>query len=522
MKNRVIVLTILFVILAATGVYATIGSWTSTSNDGNTLLWLQTSTVLENGKVLIAGGVGLNGAIPAPSLFDPNTRTFATTGSLVTSRNGHNAVLLNNGLVLVVGGNNPNTGSLSSAELYTPQTGTFTGTGSLNVPRYGATATLLKNGMVLVIGGAYQNQATVLNSAELYDPKSGTFTLTGNLILARWHHTATLLDNGKVLVAGGQTNYPTCFRCTAQYTGAAELYDPATGTFTSTGSMIAPRLYHSATLLNSGNVLVAGGPTQASTAAEIYNPTTGTFTTTAPLIVWRDQHTATLLNNGTVLLAGGYQPNLAQITFTAEVYDPVAGTFSATPNMAQARYNNSASLLGNGSVLVVAGTSATLPAGAIGSAETYSPASLTPTALISISVAPANQTFAVGVSVNLTATGTFNGSGTETLASASWSSTNTAVATVSNDWSNYGTVLGVGPGTATIKACTGTICGSIDVTVLPHASLLLGGPSGAGGVYEKYDDNGSLLANGTIPIALTMHTAIRLQKWARFRGRGHK
>jgi len=173
---------------------------------------------------------------------------FIPTGDLNTARSFYTATLLNDGKVLVAGGQETLSGSLTAtAELYDPATGTFTPTGSMSTPRISASATLLNNGMVLIAGGGS-------SSAELYDPATGSFTLTGSMTTSRALQTATLLNNGTVLVVGGgPCSSAGCFLATA------ELYDPATGTFTPTGSLNTPRVGNTATLLNDGTVLIAGG-----------------------------------------------------------------------------------------------------------------------------------------------------------------------------------------------------------------------------------------------------------------------
>ena len=165
------------------------------------------------------------------------------------------------------------TAGLADAELYNPATGTFSTTGSLNTPRYYYTATLLNNGMVLVVGG--QNSSDVLASAELYNPATGTFTPTGSLNTARTRHTATLLNNGMVLIAGGSDYGIVDF---GQALASAELYDPATGTFAPTSNMNIGRVWDTATLLNNGMVLIAGGYgyDQWLSSSELYEPATRT------------------------------------------------------------------------------------------------------------------------------------------------------------------------------------------------------------------------------------------------------
>src|SRR5205814_1371282 len=128
---------------------------------------------------------------------------------------------------------------------------TFSNTGSLNTGRYAHTATLLPTGGKVLVAAGVNSIGNASTSAELYDPASGTWTATGSLNPARRSHTATLLPTGKVLVAGGDS--------ASGYLASAELYDPASGSWTATGSVNTARFNHTATLLPNGKVLVSGG-----------------------------------------------------------------------------------------------------------------------------------------------------------------------------------------------------------------------------------------------------------------------
>ena len=219
-----------------------------------------------------------------------------------------------------------------------PEQVTFAPSASMSVGRSEHTAILLPNGKVLVVGGS--DGALSLATAELYDPANGTWTTTGSMSVARRGlPTATLLPTGKVLVAGGSNDTTLA---------SAELYDPANGTWSSTGSLSAGRYGHTATLLKNGKVLVAGGNNLAS--AELYDPASGTWSSAGSMATVRSWHTATLLNDGKVLVAGG---TLA----SAELYDPTSGTWSSTGNMGGFRYSHTATLLPDGKVLVTGGYS---------------------------------------------------------------------------------------------------------------------------------------------------------------------
>jgi hypothetical protein len=181
----------------------------------------------------------------------------------------------------------------------------WTFTGSLKTAQASETATLLNNGQVLVAGGRQRGNFN-LTTAELYNPSTATFSTTGSLNTGRNSHTATLLENGEVLIAGGQAQVGTSVVCLA----GAELYNPSTGKFTVTGSMATARCGHTATLLNNGLVLIAGGGNSGNVVAtaELYNPSTGTFTATGSMTTQRSAHTATLLRTATSSLQGAALP----------------------------------------------------------------------------------------------------------------------------------------------------------------------------------------------------------------------
>lgn len=230
------------------------------------------------------------------------------------------------------------------------------------------TAVVMHDGHVLICGGTVNAEiGGVLASAEIYDPVSRTFTRTGAMAYARQGHTATVLDNGLVLIAGGAANIG--FRSEM---ASAELYDPATGTFRPTGSMHTAREGHTATLLRDGRVLIAGGsPNGLNTtdSAEIYNPRTGLFTAIAPMTVPREAHSATLLRNGKVLIAGGGRGGMpgGYIAYaTAEVFDPLTNTFTAlAAHMVYDRVGHAAALLRDGRVLLAGGKSSKVRTGGL-------------------------------------------------------------------------------------------------------------------------------------------------------------
>lgn len=179
-----------------------------------------------------------------------------------------------------------------------------------------------------------------------------TWATNSPLNVARWAHTATLLNDGTVLIAGG-----TIYNTNGNFanTNACELYDPQTGISSFTASMQNSRNSHRATLLSNGQVLVSGG---GGSSSEVYDPGTGTWINYASMNAERIVHTATLLPNGKVLAAGGYNDNSGQDLSSAELYDPVAGTWTPTASMPYPADTFAAVLLTNGTVLVCGGSDA--------------------------------------------------------------------------------------------------------------------------------------------------------------------
>ncbi|TKB75924.1 MAG: hypothetical protein E8D46_00815 [Nitrospira sp.] len=339
-------------------------------------------------------GGGCSGTGPCAVTLNQNTTITATFVAppppMTIDRAGHAAARLANGQILITGGFSSSTfpgPPLDTAERYDPTTNTFTAlAGRMRSARTGHTATLLLNGQVLLTGGQIDtNNGDGSNGAELYDPATETFTaIAATMTVPRGAHVAVLLPNGKVFLAGG---FNMGFTDIPFAHNTAELYDPATQTFTAiAATMTSSRSDHpAATLLPNGKVLIAGGKDTFNNilnTAELYDPTTQTFAAiTATMTSVRLGHRATLLPNGLVLLTGGVNllnfstPPRGTTLSTVEVYDPTAQTFTAaTATMASPRVLHEATLLPNGTVLLTGGANiSTNSAIVLNTAEVYRP-----------------------------------------------------------------------------------------------------------------------------------------------------
>jgi hypothetical protein len=373
------------------------------------------------GDVLIAGGADASlRTLASAEFFDPSLGQFVTTGSAGPSRAGASAAALSANQVLLEGGFSGSAAIkrfslslegevLGGAEIFDETAGTFSPARRMAAPRMSFTATVLNSGKILVAGGL-DNKGNVLDTAELYDPAARKFIAVNNTMTdRRMLHSATLLLSGKVLVAGGATNL------SGDTTNSADLYDPVSNSFTPTMfPMDHQRAAHTATLITTegplgGRVLIAGGGGGSSfffkdSSAEIFDPASQQFLLLSSFLnEARSLHTATLLEDGSVLLAGGFNGSVAisggvlsgasgLISNSAETFDPstleftcVGGFNNATlrcnQSMSVARAGHTATLLATGPlphrVLIAGGVGAADPAAhgaALSSADLFNPA----------------------------------------------------------------------------------------------------------------------------------------------------
>lgn len=211
------------------------------------------AVLLADGRVLIAGGVGTGWTFLADAeIYDPAANTFTATGTMTSPRESHTATLLKDGRVLITGGHKDRRAAItiySNTEIYDPAKGTFTPAADLTVRRHKHDAVLMDDGRVLIVGGSDERDSRgAYATVEIYDPRTNRTLRVGEMNVSRYklQGTTILLPDGKILIAGGSTR--------------AEIYDPRDHSFIVTrGQYESTRLFSTATLLPDGDVLIVGG-----------------------------------------------------------------------------------------------------------------------------------------------------------------------------------------------------------------------------------------------------------------------
>jgi N-acetylneuraminic acid mutarotase len=311
------------------------------------------AVLLPSGQVLVVGGHPVDPrftALSSAELYDPATDVWTPTGSLNVERSSTwlGTCLLEGGMVLTSDQDYP---ARSPSELYDPALGSWSVTGKMSALANGSLVAL-PGGNALAAGGIDWPNDAPIAFAQVYRGDDGTWVEAAPLLSPRWGHAALVVGDN-VLVVGGSAVYPS-----SDSLATAELYDPSEDRWREAAAMSHGRWGPRAVLLEDGRVLVAGGnrgnhfETERFTTAELYDPVTDTWTTTGSMLEARAMCSLTRLADGRVLAAGGYDGyNLS----SAEVYDPAKGTWSAAGSMAGERRLHTAVLLPSGDVLVVGG-----------------------------------------------------------------------------------------------------------------------------------------------------------------------
>src|SRR5882724_3894965 len=349
------------------------GTWQATGNLSAARTGAS-AALLQNGSVLITGGDPGSGPVASADLFNSDGSVSPLAAPMNNPRSNHISTTLQDGRVLVAGGTVSGGGATNSAEIYDPLSGTWTSiAGGMVEARSGAAAALLQDGRVLIAGG--ESSGVASTTLEIFDPVAGTFSAAGVMSSPRTKHAMAVLADGRVIIIGGSNG-------TAPV-ATTDILNPVAGSVAAGPSLATRRSGHSATTLLDGRVLVAGGNNIVTNAdgstttvdlasAEIFDPTAGTFTTSASaLATARAGHLAFLLpHNNNVLIVGGTSNGIS--ISSAELFTPWQGTFSATGSLSTARSNAAGSAMQqDGLLLVAGGKDAATPPNALSSTEVY-------------------------------------------------------------------------------------------------------------------------------------------------------
>jgi len=312
-------------------------AWTTTGSLAGDYERLS-ATLLNDGRVLALGG-----GDPFSQVYSPVAGTWSPT-RMAYPRGYPAAARTGDGRVVVAGGNYLN--GYEVGELFDPASGTWRTTSSLIKPRQQPSSIVLPDGRVLVVGGDGGGDLPLLPTAEIFDASTGAWTATAPMQVGRANAGINLLHDGRVLVSGGFAGGP---GMTLGHT--CEIYDPATDTWTATGSMHDKRVFATSITLTDGRVLVVGGD---FIQGDIYDPATGTWTATGPVSPLHGTAlVSVLLPDGSVYVTGGGGIGAR--------LDPATGNWTAVASGPSADVVRSATPLSNGKVLVVEGLAAGSP-----------------------------------------------------------------------------------------------------------------------------------------------------------------
>jgi hypothetical protein len=351
-----------------------VGTWTEAPGLAS-IRGTTTAVVLDDGTVLAAGGGVGAIALGAAEVFDPEAQEWRQVAPLSEARRGHQAVVLDDGRVLAAGGL-ANGIPLASAEIYDPAADAWSPVAPMSVPRLGHSLTLLADGRVMAAGGSALESDEVAGggqtirtvaTTEIFDPATDTWSAAAGMATPRFEHTATLLGDGRVFMVGGLgpggegTEQDLPLRST-------EFYDPAADAFVNSTDLAEGRANHAAALLNDNAVVVSGGTSGergdvSVSSAEVFDNRAATWSTVGAMGTPRTGHTATALEDGRILVAGGetMRSGSRRSLTSAEVFDfdlGASGEWRSGGDMACPRSEQAAVLLADGSVLVIAGDAA--------------------------------------------------------------------------------------------------------------------------------------------------------------------